>query len=73
MPFNHTPTIELTTRRCVDCGRYYATEAWPSATCPYCADRKVDARRAEEARLGRVVSALRGALTRANKRKGSKR
>lgn len=68
MAFQLQPTVPLNEHRCYDCGRWYATEASPSSRCPYCGERKAADRIDEIARLGRVVSALRGALTRARKR-----
>ncbi len=68
MPLILNRTIELAEHRCMECGRYYATEAYPSSTCPYCAESRAQDRVNETERLGRVVSALRGALTRAKGR-----
>ena len=60
------PVIVLETRRCYDCGRWWAHEKGHSnrCQCPYCTDEVVEAGRVERARLERVIRALRGAITR---------
>jgi hypothetical protein len=64
------PVIPLETRRCYDCGRWYAFEqGWAHCcNCPYCANRDVARARAERAELERSNRSLRGALTRRRRR-----
>jgi len=65
-----TPKIELHERRCYECGQWWASERANTATCPVCAQRRIDRAVEAQAKLERSVAALKGALTRSRKREG---
>lgn len=56
--------IRLESRRCGDCGRWYAYEGPSFVQCPVCLEKRRWTLFEETQRLGRVISALRGAITR---------
>lgn len=64
--------LTLETHRCWECGLWYALErGYPGLfECPYCAGRKVKSARNERDAAERVTRSLRGALTRAKRRRG---
>jgi hypothetical protein len=68
MTFAHSPTVNLDTLRCFDCGRWWAKETARSGTCPYCAVARGDERYAELTAAHRTIAALKGALTKARRR-----
>jgi Zn finger protein HypA/HybF involved in hydrogenase expression len=59
--------IEMETQRCYDCGRYWALEKGRRGQCPVCGHKRSDALSEETLRLGRVINALRAAITRAKR------
>jgi hypothetical protein len=61
--------IELHTRRCYECGKWWSGEHPGLGQCPMCADKKIGAALDEQDRLGRVVRSLRGAITRSKRRR----
>lgn len=61
--------VELTTRRCWSCGKWWACESAGGGECPMCAgDHAVQAKQ-RIAGLESKVSHLRGAITRARRKK----
>lgn len=64
-----TPEIQIRILRCHQCGRFWGVESCESGTCPYCAKSKLDAADRETQRLGRVITSLRGVVTRGKKKK----
>lgn len=67
--FDHAPKITLEINRCYDCGRYWALENAVSGTCPKCAQDKIMRLLDDVARHERAVASVRGALTKAKKRR----
>ncbi len=66
----HESKLTLTIKRCWDCGRFWACEAYSvGGECPSCAQAKRDALVTEIKNLELTVRALRGALTTAKRRK----
>lgn len=64
--FNLQPTLELETRRCYDCGTYWAIEKTRSGgndICPRCASEKIDRAMEFLKELERSRNSLKGALT----------
>lgn len=68
MTFTCSPGLTLNGNRCVTCGRWWAVEQYVSGTCPKCAARRIAAADDEVAVAHRTIAALRGALTKANRR-----
>lgn len=67
---NQQYTIEFDTRRCVECGSYWAIESFRkfSATvCPCCAETQIDKANERANAAERSMHSLRGALTRLKK------
>lgn len=58
-------TLDL--HRCFTCGRFYATEAGFQGNCPICGYKVVKKAQDEEQKLMRVISALRGVITKRTK------
>jgi hypothetical protein len=67
-----TEAVTLDTRRCYDCGRWWASEPGIPGDCPICTRRDKDKRWEEYEAQARTIIALRGALTKA-KRQGPRR
>lgn len=68
--WQHSPTVEMVTRRCYDCGRFYAHEralVMENPECPVCAGRKRTALLSKLTSAERSNAALRGALKRSKK------
>ena len=68
--FDFSPKLQLTARRCYQCGRYWAIESScpASALCPRCQEEQTENARDTVRQLERTISCLRGALTKAKKR-----
>jgi anaerobic ribonucleoside-triphosphate reductase len=63
-------TITLRVSRCLDCGRYYGYEPFAGySRCPTCGEKSRQKLAADITERERTISALRGALTKALKRK----
>lgn len=66
-PVEIQPKLELVVTRCWECGTFWAVERRVHGTgpsCPCCAGRKALYAHKESERIGRVISALRGTITR---------
>lgn len=61
--------VELSTRRCWTCGRWWACESVSGGTCPMCARQLQVQTDCRIASLESKVSHMRGALTRAKRKK----
>lgn len=60
--------VALHEHRCPDCGQFYACE-YEYGRCPRCAHRRIQELESKLDRDERRISAMRGALTRASRRK----
>jgi predicted nucleic acid-binding Zn-ribbon protein len=56
--------ITLDEKRCYNCGRWWAIEAYMTGTCPNCAGDELKKVCAERAHMRKVIQGLRGALKR---------
>lgn len=65
------PSVNIETRRCYRCGRWWALETGHTGRCPKCADDKADQRNAELEAARRSIRSLKGALTKARARRAS--
>lgn len=63
------PTISLDLHRCFKCGRHWACEAVRHPSCPLCSAQEIQRMQKEVDRMVRSNAALRGAVTRAKKRR----
>lgn len=62
---NFTVDIELETKRCPTCGRWYAYEKYRSSDCPMCTVLLLRERDQAIVNRDRTIAALKGALTKA--------
>lgn len=67
----HTVDHLLETRRCYECGRYWAIESAfvDRSRCPFCAGKAIAKALDETAAAERTARSLRGALTAAKRRR----
>lgn len=65
----HDVRITLETHRCPDCGRWWGVERGYSGRCPRCADSAIHQANENTQKAQRSAASLRGALTRANRKK----
>jgi hypothetical protein len=72
--FQLQPSLQLAAKRCYDCGRWWGAESGhlgaPEAMCPLCAGKTLRREMATVRELERSNAALRGALTKARRRRG---
>jgi hypothetical protein len=70
---NIQETISLKVRRCYECGNYWAVEGrvCGAPRCPICAGVAVDGANQRADKAERSARSLRGALTRARRRRRS--
>lgn len=67
------PAVELKTRRCMSCHRWWAAENdFDNCGCPFCSQETIREHYAAEQKMERKLSALRGVITKLS-RKGKKR
>lgn len=66
--FDFRPDLKLEVRRCYGCKRWSASERDEPWGCPACNIKARDKMRDETQRLGRVIRALRGVITRMSRK-----
>ncbi len=62
-------TVPLRVQRCYKCGRWFAYEPIGGYRCPLCAGARIEELEAEAAKNQRAMASLRGAVTKARKRR----